>query len=79
MSDFLASLKGYRTMLVMAVVALVGVLTALKVIPADQAAGITQDSVGAQFDFWLGTATTAIASIAALLRLFTTTATGQKS
>jgi hypothetical protein len=66
-------------MIVMAVVALFGVLSAVGVVKPADAVGITQDTVGAQFDFWLGTASTAIASVAALLRLFTTTATGQKS
>lgn len=77
--SILDQLKGWRTMIVMAIVAVVGILVALKVIPADQAAGITQDSVGATFDLYLGMATTVVAGISALLRLFTTTPTGQKA
>ena len=54
MTKFLESLKGYRTIIVNAIFAFVGVLIALNVIPASEAAGITQESIAQNIDLFIG-------------------------
>lgn len=79
MKDFLNSLKGFRTLIVQTVLALIGVLVAVGVIPASEAAGYTTETVGQNFDLILGGAITLVSAIGVLMRLVTKTPVGQKS
>jgi len=79
MTEFLASLKGYRTILINAVLALVGVLVALGVIPASQAVGVTQEMLSQNIDALIGGLGVAGAAVNILLRLVTTTPAGKQA
>lgn len=79
MTKFLDSLKGYRTILVNTVFAFVGVLIVLGVIPASEAAGITQESIAANIDMLIGGLGVAGAAVNIVLRLVTNTPAGSKT
>lgn len=79
MTEFFNSLKGFRTIIVQAIIALVGVLVAVGVIPASEAAGITQEYVSQQFDTILGGAISLVATLGVLMRLVTNTPVGKKA
>jgi len=79
MTKFLESLKGYRTIIVNAVFALVGVLIALGVIPASEAMGITQEMIAQNVDTLIGGLGVAGAAINIVLRLVTSTKAGSQA
>lgn len=79
MQKFLESLKGYRTIIVNAIFAFVGVLIALNVIPASEAAGVTQESIAQNVDTLIGALGIAGAAINVFLRLRTDTKAGKQS
>lgn len=79
MQKILNSLKGYRTIIVQAVLALLGVLVALGIVSASDAAGITAESIGQQFDTAVGGAIVITSVIGLLMRLVTNTPVGKKS
>jgi hypothetical protein len=78
MTEFLAGLKGYRTILVNAVFALVGVLIALGILPASEAMGVTQEMIANNVDTLIGGLGVAAAAINVVLRLVTSTPAGSK-
>jgi Mg2+/Co2+ transporter CorB len=67
--EFLAKIKGYRTLIVQGVAIVVAALTALGAIPVAQFAGITPETVGVQFDTFSGAIDAAVASVVALMAL----------
>lgn len=79
MQKFLDSLKGYRTVIINGILALVSVLVAFGVLSAADAAGITQETVANQFDLILGGAGALIGAVNILLRLVTNTPVGSKA
>lgn len=78
MSDFFNSLKGFKTVIVQGIVALIGVLIALGVIPASEAAGYSSEAVSQNFDLILGGALALVAAINTVLRFATSTPIGKK-
>lgn len=78
MTNFLNSLKGFKTLIVQAILALIGVLVALNVIPATEALHLTSEYVSNQFDVILGGAISLVATIGVLMRLITNTPVGKK-
>jgi len=78
MTEFLASLKGYKTILVNAVFALVGVLIALGILPASEAMGVTQEAIAQNVDTLIGGLGVAAAVINVVLRLVTNSPAGKK-
>jgi len=78
MTKFLDGLKGYRTLIVNAVLALVGVLVALGVIPASEAMGVTQEVIAQNIDTLIGGLGVAAALVNVVLRLVTSTPAGKK-
>ncbi len=79
MTEILNGLKGFRTIIVQAILALVGVLVALNVIPATDAAHLTSEYISNQFDVILGGAISLVATIGVLMRLVTSTPVGKKA
>jgi hypothetical protein len=79
MIEFLNGLKGFRTLIVQAVVALVGVLVALNVIPATEALVLTPEYIAEQFNVILGGAIALVSAIAVLMRLITKTPVGKQA
>ncbi len=78
MSKFLEQLKGYRTIIVNSLFAFAGVLIALNVIPASEAAGVTQESIAQNVDLVIGALGVAGAVVNILLRLVTNTKAGKQ-
>lgn len=79
----LQSLRGYRTLIVNAIAVIVAALVAIGVLPASEFAGITEETVGEQFDNLAAHVDAIIASVLAILafvngalRFFTKTPVG---
>jgi len=68
-------LKGYRTVLVNAVIALVGVLTAFGVVPIDQLP--SAETLTANFDAVIGGVAVIVAGVNFVLRMVTSTPVGK--
>lgn len=79
MTDFLASLKGYRTIIVNTLFAFVGVLVLVGVIPASQAAGVTQEVLAQNVDAVIGGLGVVGAAVNIVLRLMTSTKAGPQT
>jgi len=79
MTKIFESLKGYRTLIVNAILALVGIFVALGVLSPSEAAGVTQESVSANLDAIIGALGIAGAAVNILLRLVTNTKAGKQS
>ncbi len=79
MIKFLEALKGYRTIIVNAIFAIVGLLVVLNVIPASEAAGVTQEAISKNVDLVIGALGMLGAVVNILLRLVTDTKAGKQS
>jgi hypothetical protein len=79
MTKFLASLKGYRTIIVNAVFALVGVFIALGILPASEAMGVTQEVIANNVDALIGGLGVVAAVVNVALRFVTNTPVRKKS
>lgn len=82
---FLAKIKGFRTLIAQGISALIGVLAMLGVIPVAEIAGITPETVGADFDkvsgsvdVVVGAVMTVTSVINSYLRLITKGPVGSK-
>lgn len=76
MTDFLTKFKGYRTFVVNLIIAVVGVLTALGLVPVGFV--LTPDQVAENFDVIAGSIAIVGAVLNFVLRLFTTSPAGEK-
>lgn len=73
---FLTSLKGYRTFIVNTVVAALGLLTAVGLIPVGET--VAPEAVAANVDAVIGAVAILVAAINTVLRIFTDTKAGSK-
>lgn len=73
----LSQLKGYRTVIVNVVVAVMGILVAFGVIPA--AESVSPEVVGTNVDAFIGAIATIFGIVNVILRVFTNTPVGSKS
>lgn len=78
MTKILETLKGYRTIIVNTLFALVGVLVILGVIPFATASGVTQELIAQNVDTLIGSLGIIGAAVNVLLRVFTSTPVGSK-
>ena len=76
LSTLVVSLKGYRTFIVNAVIAALGLLTALGLIPVGEA--VSAEAISANIDVVIGAVAIVAAAVNAVLRLFTNTEPGSK-